>query len=275
MHHIVLWKWNQAGFRVDYTSEHVNTVADMIKRNLYDFPARIVCVTDVPKGITECETFPLWPDHAKMMNRSGDRLPSCYRRLKLFDNKTQESMGIAEGDRIVSLDLDMIIASDLRPLLGKPQHFVGWAVRGTHHLRVFNGSMWMFGARQKQLMWDNFDPNMTPNRCYAAGYQGSDQSWLSYNFAKDPTAGSWAYPQLVSYPREVVRRPMLSKGTAVVSFHGRRKPWESETQNETPWVKMHWRRGVDQTDQRLLQVVASGGTVKANKVGGQRATAAN
>jgi hypothetical protein len=245
-HTIVLWKWTQPGFKHLYTAEHVNIVGDMIRRNLNGLKADIVCVTDDPKGIEpHVRTFELWNDHSALPNRSGINLPSCYRRLKLFDPMTQERMGIERGSRIVSMDLDTIIAGNLQPLLAKPNHFVGWGVRGTHHLRVFNGSMFMFTAGENQQIWLKFDPRSTPDRCHKAGFMGSDQSWISYNFARDPTCGTWAYPQAVSYPKEVRKRPVLSRGTVMVMFHGKFKPWHELTQTESPWVKQHWRRGLN------------------------------
>lgn len=247
MHHIVFWKWNQDGFKHTYESSFVNIMADSVRRHSHGMPLRLICITDDPIGIdtNRVEVFPLWNDHGSLANRSGSNLPSCYRRLKLFDELTQRSLMIPKGDRIVSMDLDTIICGDLRPVLSKDKHFVGWAVRGTHHLRVFNGSMWMFTAGEHQTVWSNFDPAVTPDRVNKAGYQGSDQAWLSYNFAKDPTAGTWAYPQMVSYPKEVRRRPILSQGTAVVSFHGKNKPWHADVQLETPWVKAHWVEGLN------------------------------
>lgn len=245
-HTIVLWKWTQPNFKHVYSADHVNTMGDMILRHLNGMKANIICVTDDPTGIEKhVRTFPLWGDLSQIPNRSGLNLPSCYRRLKIFDPLTQGQMGIDRGSRVVSMDLDTIIAGDLKPLLQKPQHFVGWAVRGTHHLRVFNGSMFMFTAGEHQEIWQRFDPRSTPDRCHKAGFLGSDQSWISYNFARDPTAGSWAYPQAVSYPKEVRRRPILSRGTVMVMFHGKFKPWHEITQNESPWVREHWRRGIN------------------------------
>lgn len=243
--HVVLWKWHQPGFRFPYTSEYVNIVAQMVHRHRGRIPVRIICVTDDPAGVTECETFPLWDDHDKLANRSGTRLPSCYRRLKLFDQATQIAMGISPGDRVTSLDLDTVLTGDMTPHWSKPHPFVGWAVRGTHHLRVFNGSMWMFTAGEQQHIWNNFDPNSTPDRCHRAGYLGSDQSWLSYNFAKSPHCGTWTYPHAVSYPREVARRPILSKATSIVFFHGGKKPWDEKVQRDSPWIKQHWKLNSD------------------------------
>jgi hypothetical protein len=265
MHHIVFWKWKQPNFKQVYTSEHVNVMADMVLRNSRGLNTRLICVTDDPTGIDpKIDTFPLWNDFASLPNRSGLNLPSCYRRLKLFDATTQHNMGIQEGSRIVSMDIDTVVANELRPLLSKEEHFVGWAVRGAHHIRVFNGSMFMFTARQHQEIWSRFDPKSTPDRCHRAGYLGSDQSWLSYNFSRDPTAGTWSYPMAVSYPKEVARRPSLARGTAIVMFHGKRKPWQEDVQNESPWIKDHWRLGIDPAPAKVLTVLAQPGKAKVS-----------
>jgi len=242
MLNVVLWKWVQANFKHAYLSEHVNVMVSMLRRHAHGMPFRIICVTDDPSGIEGCDVFPLWDDHSGLSNRSGANLPSCYRRLKLFDPKTQEAMGIAPGQRICSIDLDSVITGDMRPLWNKPQHFVGWAVRGSHHLRVFNGSMWMFTARENSKVWTQFNPERTPDAVHQAGYLGSDQSWLSYNFAGDSTCGNWGFPTAVSYPREVARRPKLVNGTSIVFFHGKKKPWHPNVQNEAAWIKQHWRK---------------------------------
>lgn len=261
---VVLWKWKQPNFRHAYTSEHANVVHDMVRRNAGGLDVRIICVTDDPVGLDpRIVQYPLWNDFHDLPNRSGAQLPSCYRRLKLFDCETQEDMGIGENDRIVSLDLDTVVSGPLLPLWTKHQHFIGWAVRGNHHLRVFNGSMWMFSARTHQHMWSNFDPRRTPDRVHKAGYLGSDQSWLSYNFARDSTAGTWAYPQVVSYPKEVARRPMLAKGTSVVMFHGKKKPWHPDVQAESPWVAQHFCLGeVSKPPSAAVQLVAAGGKAR-------------
>jgi hypothetical protein len=65
----------------------VNRIARAIKRNARAVPVRVVCVTDDPSGITECDTHPLWDDCSKLRNASGAHLPSCYRRLKLYDRQ--------------------------------------------------------------------------------------------------------------------------------------------------------------------------------------------
>jgi hypothetical protein len=255
----ILWKWKQPGFIHSYTSEHVNVMHDMIRRNQRHMKVRIICVTDDPVGIDSgVETFPLWKDFENLPNRSGKQLPSCYRRLKIFNPETQAAIGIMPGERICSLDLDSIITNDMTSLWNKTEHFVGWAVRGNHHLRVFNGSMFMFTAGENTNIWSRFDPVKTPDQVHRAGFLGSDQSWLSYNFARDPTAGTWAYPQAVSYPKEVARRPQLSPGVSIVMFHGKRKPWHADVQKETPWVARFWRFSEPSTPPGIVKIVANG-----------------
>lgn len=245
MHHIVLWKWaphDAARERATYTAEHVNIVAGMIKANLHDMPYRIVCVTDDPAGITECETHPLWPHGDGMMNASGDHLPSCYRRLRLFDPAAQWEMGIPKGDRIVSIDLDVLVTGELGELLETPGLFVGWELKGTHHDRVLNGSFQMFTAGELAFLWKSFNPSTSPALAYRAGYMGSDQAWLSYHLAGhlDREVQGRKWPQISSYALQNQIQGLF-EANRLVFFHGQQKPWQDATQARTPWIKRFWR----------------------------------
>jgi hypothetical protein len=242
MLHVVLWKWLQPGFRETYKPEHVNVLAAQVKRHLNGEKHRIVCVTDDPGDIRlDVDTYPLWDDHNKVENISGRHLPSCYRRLRLFDPQTQLDMGVRPADRIMSMDLDTVIAGALVPLVQRKERFIGWAVRGTRHVRVFNGSMFLFTQGDFADVWTDFNPSTSPKAAFQAGFFGSDQGWLSYKLATRTDCAGWSYPQVVSYPREVARRPKLPNGCSVVNFHGKHKPWHEDVQRVSPWVKEHWR----------------------------------
>jgi hypothetical protein len=231
---IVCWKWGQNKYRHDFTAEHVNTLAAMVARN-YRLPHRFVCITDDPTGV-ECETYPLWKDHSEMKNACGDHLPSCYRRLKIFSKSVYQDL----GERILSLDLDVVITRDMAPLWEQHYDFLGWRVRGHVHNVVYNGSMFMFQAGAHEDIWDDFDPEVSPIEANRAGYFGSDQAWMSYKIKG--RAPGWTFENgVLSYPREVRRRP-LPAVTRMVIFHGKRKPWEPAIQTEAPWVADHWRR---------------------------------
>lgn len=248
MLHFVLWKWQQHAFRVTYTAEHVNIVSRQLMQNTLGMATRVICVTDKPEGINPLvTTYPLWADHDGLTNATGKHLPSCYRRLKLFDAKTQRSLGIAVGDWIVSIDLDTIIVRPLTGVLEKimssERIFAGWGVRGTYHQLVFNGSFWMFRAHDERLqfMWDTFDPATSPRLCLQRGFLGSDQAWLSMNLAKRDDVYPVRFPEFASYPREVRRLRTLDGRTVVVFFHGSRKPWHPHELRDQPWITKHWR----------------------------------
>src|SRR5215510_12738288 len=109
MIHFVCWKW-RSGYRHEFTAEHVNTLDLMLAKHC-SLTHRLICVTDNPYGM-HCDVKMLWEDFADLRNPYDDGsnvVPSCYRRLKLFDPVTQELMGIRGGDHIVSIDLDVVI----------------------------------------------------------------------------------------------------------------------------------------------------------------------
>jgi hypothetical protein len=231
--HVFCFKWNSPTYKVRYTAHHVNVVRDMVLRN-YDGPIRFVCITDGPQGV-EGETFPLWGDCAELVNASGQHLPSCYRRLKLFDPETQAALGVNSGDRLVSLDLDTVITGNLNSLWDRSDSFVGWALPGTYHPRVFNGSMWLLQAGAEANVWRKFDPNTSPAEARAAKYLGSDQSWMSYQL--QGRAGWGETDGVFSYPNRFRGAQETPPQARIIMFHGFQKPWDC-TQR---WVRDHFR----------------------------------
>lgn len=247
MLHVILWKWQQRNFRETYTFQHVNLVSQMIRYNLPGIDVRVVCVTDEPYGIDKpTQTFPLWNDHDGVANVTGQHLPSCYRRLKLFDRSTQIALGIREGERIMSLDLDTIILRPFNDVLERIDEcgavYSGWVVRGTFHRRVFNGSFWTFSAgKHLQHMWSAFDPRHSPREALSKGFLGSDQGWLSMHFAKHDDALGIGFPEFASYPRDVRHQRRVDDRTKIVFFHGARKPWHVQERLDNPWINQVWR----------------------------------
>lgn len=245
MIHFILWRWVQPNFRELYNYKHVNMMSKMIRSHV-TMEHRVLNITDDTYGVDEpTKTFPLWKDFENIPNATGRHLPSCYRRLKLFDWKTQQELGIKEGDRIISLDLDSIIVGSLDKTLENLQAssavFAGWGVRGTYHEMVFNGSFWTFRAGPHlQHIWSDFDPLVSPRLTLSKGFLGSDQSWLSMNFAKRSDIYALRYPEFASYPREIRRLGKVDARTKIVFFHGSRKPWHPIERRQSSWIANHW-----------------------------------
>lgn len=243
MLHVVLWKWHQPGTARRYTHEHVDLMAEMVEDNLAGVRHRVVCVTDDSRRIRACETYPLWDDYDDLANASGRHLPSCYRRLKLYDPRTQEQMGIPEGDRILSLDIDAVVCGDLTEIAQTEGSFVGWQVPGERGPR-FNGSLQMFTAGDQQLrrVWYDFHPVASPRAASQAGFRGSDQAWLSYCLVGRPGSVGLGYPLVASYPSHVQALATHSAKTRLLFFNGSLKPWSEEVTRRTPWVASYWRK---------------------------------
>lgn len=234
---VVSWRWKQRGGR-EFLPEYVNTHKAMVARHLKQ-EHRYICITDDPTGI-EGETFPIWGDCDELKNLSGNPMPSCYRRLKLFDGATTDAMGIARGDRVVSMDLDVVVVAELDPLFDRPEDFVGWRVQGGKHSSVFNGTLFMQRADTMSYVWNTFHPKNSPWAARHAGYYGTDQAWISYLLA--PSAAGWSRKDgVLSYNQDCRLTGNLPAHTRLVSFHGgNHKPWIKRVQDESPWIRDYW-----------------------------------
>lgn len=241
MLHVICWKWQHPTYRTKFTAHHVNVLAAMLRRT-YSQEYRLICVTDDPEGI-ECETFPLWKDCGKLTNPSGAHLPSCYRRLRIFSSAATSEMGIADGERVVSIDLDVVILKDIHPMVMQHRRapFAGWKGVGSYHAVTYNGTFFMFDAGRMKWLWDEFDPETSPRRANVARYFGSDQGWMSYKLAGG--APGWTRDDgIYSFSSHIVghyRQP--PENARIVSFNGKQKPWDPEIQKKHPWLLDHWR----------------------------------
>jgi hypothetical protein len=236
----VCWKWHSQTYRTVFTAQHVNTLAAMLRRH-YPAEHRLVCVTDEP-DLIECETFPLWPDHKNLTNPSGLEKPNCYPRLKIFSGEQTRAMGIEDGARVVSMDLDIVITNDLRPLFerdGKDWDFVGWQRVGPFRPVVYNASLFMFRAARLGWLWDEFDPQKSPAEAKEAMYFGSDQAWVSYRLNGGKPAWDTQHG-VYSFLRDGLWRG-LPDNARIVCFNGRWKPWDAFAINGAPWISRHWR----------------------------------
>jgi hypothetical protein len=188
---VLAWWWAASGRRPGvYTAAHVHALARMLAKHMSG-EYRLVCVTDRPEEITECETFPLWN-----LPVTQTRDLDCYRRLKLFEPK----FGAVFGERILSLDLDVLIRGDLAPLIDDSLDFQ--AMRGTcSHI--------ISQARNRD----------------GSRLIGSDQAWMSLLM---PDAAVWDKRHGMWHYKRLVKQPDLAPSARMVAFSGDAKPWDAD-----------------------------------------------
>jgi alpha-N-acetylglucosamine transferase len=98
--HVVVWRWG-----TKYKLEYLHRLQNGLDRHLKEpFIFRI--------------ERPLFEDEYLT------KIPGCFCRLRMFDPQWQRDRGMVEGDRIVSIDLDVVITGPLDPLFYRPEKFV-------------------------------------------------------------------------------------------------------------------------------------------------------
>jgi hypothetical protein len=236
----VCWKWRVAGTARVFSSEHVNLLRAMIARH-YKKSFRLICITDKSDGLDakiEAMKIPEAAHQAaaQIENPRGARFPNCYSRLWNFSREA-----IILGERICQIDIDLIILSDLVPLLDRAEDFVGWSDRRFEKNKVAGG-IYLLRTGSIPWIWEEFSPAYSPSRAFRAGFLGSDQGWISYCLANrsdpKPSIGLWRSAELL----KINWTPPFSTHAPparIVFTNGVKPPWNSATQRKYPWIKKH------------------------------------
>lgn len=229
---ICTWLWNE-GFR-EYLPAHVNTLQRMVARHL-DVPHRFICITDETQGFDAGVEVLQTPPEARALGRlrspEGQRFPSCYRRLWTFSPEA-----VSLGDRVLVLDIDLVVVADLKPIFDRPEEFVGWRpFRDWGHRCRFGGGIYLITPGTRTKVWTEFKGIESSKEARAAGFRGSDQAWLSYKLGQsDPY---WDRASGIYSIRDMKgTENVLPKDARLVQFNGHQKPWQSQLK----WVKEHW-----------------------------------
>lgn len=189
-----------------YPAEYVNRLASMVRRHA-SVETRVLCLTDDPKGVTECETCDIETD-----------LPGWWAKLVLFKPHS------ALPGRFVFLDLDTVIVDSIDFLFRYNGAFCilrdFWSpAYGSAVISMVRG----FGAP----VWTDFRREVLTS--------GGDQDWIT---AKVRYADFWQtiYPgRIGSYKADhLVEGP---RDFHLVCFHGDPKP-HTFTDG---WVTQAWR----------------------------------
>jgi hypothetical protein len=246
---IVTWLWN-TGFR-EYRPEYVNVMYYMVARNLpCDF--RFVCVTNETYGFDPRIEVMAIPKEAAALARlespEGKRVPSCYQRLWMFSEAARVC-----GDRVLLLDIDLVIKGDISALVTSPHDFVGWrpTMEWGNKDRLAGGA-YLLTTGSYTGVWTEFvdDPLVSQKRARDAGYRGSDQAWISFYLAEHAhcwphglmaSVNDFEIKQKVPYgkyvPQPQNHQFCNPSDAPVIQFNGPKKPWMLL---DVPWISEHW-----------------------------------
>lgn len=222
---ICTWLWGDK-----YTPADVGKLKRGLDRHLKQ-PFRFMCMTErerdwVPFDGTERHAI----KDPELLAYKG-----CFARLRMFDYGWQQNRQI--DDRLVCLDLDVVITGDLDQLFDRPESFVILAGANSVNPCPYNGSVMMLRPGVHGYVWSTFSIQEAQQLPY---YQfPDDQGWLA---KKIPMAATWNAGRRSGIygfkkPGWPPGQLALPKQARMVVFPGHRQPADF---SHLDWVRKHW-----------------------------------
>lgn len=245
---VVLWHWGQRYGRV-----HIERMQAMLARHL-SLPHRITCITDRPSDV------PLGLSTFDVKHTIPKRDFNCIRRMWLYAGapaKPGKPWPGDLGDRLLQLDLDVVLTDDITPLVDRLDPFVIWKSESTRkpnrpHGWAYNATVMLLTPGARRDVFDRYDADR-PRIEREADRDGwdvrtnSDQAIATYLLKDNPPAVWTAEDGIHSYRAfagpDGMKDRGLPDGCRLVSFHGRRgarHPGAADLQKRSPWILDHW-----------------------------------
>jgi hypothetical protein len=246
---VCLWHWGQR-----YGTEHLVKMRSMLSRHL-SLPHRIVCITDRKNDV------PAGMGYFDVKHTIGPLDSKCIRRMWLYAGKPSKLNRVWPGDlgdRLLQLDLDVVITDSIDPLVDRPDPFVIWKSESTKrenrpHGWAYNATVMLLNAGARADVWNTYanDRRGVIKAANKAGWDvitNSDQGVATFLLERDPPAywdeadGIYSYRAFAGPTGDKDRG--LPTGCRIVSFHGKsgaRHPGAVDLQQKSPWILEHWR----------------------------------
>lgn len=160
----------------------------------------------------------------------------CFARLRMFDYGWQRNRNI--DDRLVCLDLDIVITNRLDQLFDRPETFVILGGANSVNPCPYNGSVMMLRPGHHGELWTEFSMEKAQQIKYHVF--PDDQGWIAHllpNAATWPCgtkSGIYAFKK----PGWPVNSFALPADARIVAFPGARRP--QDYAKKLHWVRMHW-----------------------------------
>jgi hypothetical protein len=235
MNLVVTYLWQDSerdNQRRGYTfrHDHVHILKSMIARHL-TLPYRFLCVTD--DKIDGVDTVPLdWRKHVP---------GTVFIRLMQHRPDIKDVFG-QDIERILSLDLDVVITGNIDHIVNRDNDFTIWANPNfpAPGRAFFQSSVQCFKPGARSCLWTDFDPNETV-KFTNWRFGGKEQAWISERL-------EWTEATFTAEDGIYGAGRLGSKGVGselpenacIVSFPGAREPSQPQTQSEHKWIKDHY-----------------------------------
>jgi hypothetical protein len=101
--------------------------------------------------------------------------------------------------------------------------------------------MQLMTAGARKQVYEDFNPDESPGIARRAGFDGSDQAWISYKLG--PHEKRWTKDDGVFSFRLHVKPHggKIPKGARIIFFEGQIDPWSPVALQMSPWIKDHWK----------------------------------
>lgn len=245
---VVLWHWNSR-----YGKQHLQRMQSMLRRHL-SLPHRCVCITDRPKDVPSgMSTF----DVRHTVSKDDFK---CIRRMWLYAGKPAKAGKLWPGDlgdRLLQLDLDVVLTDSIDPIVDRPEPFVIWQSESTKRVNrphgwAYNATVMLLTPGAREDVWNRYTENRraVEKAADADGWDtktNSDQAIATFLLKDNPPAvwtqadGIYSYRAFAGPYGE--KDCGLPQGCRIVSFHGRsgaRHPGAPDLQQKSPWIQEHW-----------------------------------
>jgi hypothetical protein len=152
--------------------------------------------------------------------------------LRLFAKDAAELLGV---DRIVWLDLDVLIVGNIDHILNDQEDLKIWKVDG--EISKCNGSLVSHKLGARTALWEKFNPRVihpTEGFIPITGNIGSDQAWIAQNLGpRDYFFGQ--VDGIYSWRCHILKKP-LPPNACMVFFHGVQQGKPDELWG-IPWIR--------------------------------------
>jgi len=186
----VYWQGNFRGRQNIYDVTWVRKLRDMVRRNL-NIPHKFVCLSNV--NVPHCD----------QLIKLKDDLPGYWSKVELF------RPGLFE-DRVLYLDLDVLVLKSLEPLINFDSKFAIMQAcskviiskqEGKVRVKRYNSSVMVFDAGVADLLYTGFSQQ---KRLKFFG----DQDWIGHmsTFNNDQDWIGYRMPQLDTFPKQWIKK---------------------------------------------------------------------